>query len=275
MVTAIAAGVEGRVPVVLDASGQDAGPELWRQVPGVLALIGPAGGLELQARLGKVGGIRLGPDGHMGDSLLALCETAQLALSGAADLVPDHADFAWTGPRVVPVRAGGRGIEALLCEMGEQARRLETMRFVFTDAALNADPDRLRQLGARIPAWLQGAEWAARVEADDRRRNGLSRGDLRMAVTGGLRRLAVTLRPGAEDAAADFLAQAEEAGVIVQADLDGEGGPGMAAFVEAQAARIHRLRLTGGASPRLAAIATAINAAAPRRAGLAFAEVLL
>lgn len=272
----IAEAAAGRgVPVLLDGSagGAEAG---WRGLPGLFAILGPGGGLEVQAQVGKVGGMRYASALGTGERLLALCQLAQAALSGAPACLADYDDFSWRGARVVPLRAGDRPIAALMCEMVEQARRHETAQFFFRDAALNARPERLREIGAELPRWLQGAEWAGRVEIGAGR---LARAELKAAVAGGLRRLGMTLpdldAPDAAPlaaAAAEALAQAAEAGVRLHLRL-AAAGPATLDLVAAQAGRIHRLHLEAEAPAPARTLARRINAAPESRAGRAFAEL--
>lgn len=273
----IAEAAAGRgVPVLLDGSagGAEAG---WRGLPGLFAILGPGGGLEVQAQVGKVGGMRYASELGTGERLLALCQLAQAALSGAPACLADYDDFSWRGARVVPLRAGDRPIAALMCEMVEQARRHETAQFFFRDAALNARPDRLREIGAELPRWLQGAEWAGRVEIGTGRR--LGRAELKAAVAGGLRRLGLTLpdldAPEAAPlaaTAAEALAQAAEAGVRLHLRL-AAADPATLDLVAAQAGRIHRLHLEAEAPAAAQTLARRINAAPESRAGRAFAEL--
>lgn len=260
------------IPVLLDRSRGE-GPQ---DLAGLFATLGP-GGLEVQAQVGKVSGMRLAAHGT-GEGLLALCHTAQMAVTGEAEHIPDYADFDWPGAPVIPVRAGMRSIEALMCEMLEQARRHEVTQFLFRDPALNARPECLREIASHLPAWLPGAEWAAEVAIDTRRRNGLSRAELRAALAGGLRRVAVTIPDldhaavDLQQAAADMLTQGAEAGLLIHARVAGDAGPVTLGL--AGAGRLHRLRALGEPSPAVAALMAQVNARPESRAGLAFARVL-
>jgi anaerobic magnesium-protoporphyrin IX monomethyl ester cyclase len=190
------------------------------------------------------------------------------------DQVPmaDFSDFPWDRypVRIVPMMTGRgcqwdkcmfcsdvisasgrtfrtRSVTNVLVEMQEQARRHETTNFLFLDLKLNSYPDMLRGIAAQVQDYVQGAEWIGTVHVDLRHDNGLSKADLRAAVTGGMRRISFGLESGSQrlldlmrkgtsvEANSEFIRSAFEAGLSIRCTMF-KGYPGETAEDMAQTA---------------------------------------
>lgn len=180
------------------------------------------------------------------------------------DQVPmaDFSDFPWDRypVRIVPMMTGRgcqwdkcmfcsdvvsasgrtyrtRTVNNVLLEMQEQARRNETTNFLFLDLKLNSYPDMLRGIAAELQDYVQGAEWIGTVHVDLRPDNGLSKADLKAAVTGGMRRISFGLESGSQRlldlmrkgtsvaANSEFIRNAYEAGLSIRCTMF-KGYPG-------------------------------------------------
>jgi anaerobic magnesium-protoporphyrin IX monomethyl ester cyclase len=180
------------------------------------------------------------------------------------DQVPmaDFSDFPWDRypVRIVPMMTGRgcqwdkcmfcsdvvsasgrtfrtRSVTNVLLEMQEQARRNETTNFLFLDLKLNSYPDMLRGIAAQAQDYVQGAEWIGTVHVDLRPDNGLSKGDLKAAATGGMRRISFGLESGSQrlldlmrkgtsvEANSEFIRNAFEAGLSIRCTMF-KGYPG-------------------------------------------------
>jgi anaerobic magnesium-protoporphyrin IX monomethyl ester cyclase len=146
-------------------------------------------------------------------------------------------------------------------EIRELSRRHETNNFVFLDLKLNSDPATWRGIINRIQENAPGAQWVGTVHVDQRKDNGLSRGDLRAAVHAGMRRVSFGLESGSQrmldamrkgctvEENSRFIREAHEAGLSVRCTMF-KGYPGETAedlkktadFLEEHALYIDRLR---------------------------------
>ncbi len=137
--------------------------------------------------------------------------------------IPDFSDFPWDRypVRIVPVMTGRgcqwndcvfcsdvisgsgrtfrtRSVENLMLELREQALRHQTANFLFLDLKLNSNPAMLRGIVEHIQSYVPGAQWVGTVHVDLRKDNGLSRRELRVAVTAGMRRVSFGLETGSQ-----------------------------------------------------------------------------
>lgn len=190
------------------------------------------------------------------------------------DQVPmaDFSDFPWDRypVRIVPMMTGRgcqwdkcmfcsdvvsasgrtfrtRSVTNVLIEMQEQARRNQTTNFLFLDLKLNSYPDMLRGIAAQVQDYVQGAEWIGTVHVDLRPDNGLSKIDLKSAVTSGMRRISFGLESGSQrlldqmrkgtsvEANSEFIRNAFEAGLSIRCTMF-KGYPGETADDMAQTA---------------------------------------
>ena len=200
--------------------------------------------------------------------------------------MPDYTDFPWDRypVRIIPMMTGRgcqwdkcrfcsdvvsvngrtfrtRSVENVLHEMQEQARRHDTVSFVFLDLKLNSYPDMIRGIASRIQELVQGAEWIGTVHVDQRRDNGLSAADLNAAVRGGMRRVSFGLESGSQrlldlmnkgctvERNSQFIREAHAAGLSIRCTMF-KGYPGETAadmeqtadFLEAHADLLDRVR---------------------------------
>jgi len=176
--------------------------------------------------------------------------------------IPDYTDFPWDRypVRIIPMMSGRgcqwdkcrfcsdvvsvngrtfrtRSVENVLHEMQEQSRRHDTTSFVFLDLKLNSYPEMIRGIAKGIQDLVQGAEWIGTVHVDLRKDNGLSREDLDLAVSGGMRRVSFGLESGSQrmldlmqkgcsvERNAQFIRDAHAAGLSVRCTMI-KGYPG-------------------------------------------------
>lgn len=237
--------------------------DIWRQVPGVKAIVGGEVDLVLPRIVAAVcsgtdllqfEGVML-PDGRKSPPAAPLRNLDLVP-------VPDFTDFPWDRYRlrVVPLMAGRgcqwskcvfcsdvisasgrtfrtRSVESILHEMREQARRHQTANFLFLDLKLNSDPATWRGIIAGVQAHVPGAQWLGTVHVDQRKDNGLARADLRAAVSAGMRRISFGLETGSQrllDAMhkgssvarnSEFIRYAHEAGLSLRCTMF-KGFPG-------------------------------------------------
>jgi anaerobic magnesium-protoporphyrin IX monomethyl ester cyclase len=259
----------------------------WLALPGVSAVVGAEVDLSLPAMietlceggdLGKFPGVSL-PDGTHSTGAAPLRDLDSLP-------IPDFSDFPWHRypNRIVPLMTGRgcqwnrcrfcsdvvsasgrsfrtRSLDHILWEMREQAARHDTRNFLFLDLKLNSVPDMLRGLAESIRRHVPGAEWIGTVHVDTRRDNGLSPGDLKAAVSGGMRRISFGLESGSQalldlmrkgssvERNSAFIRTAHEAGLSIRCTMfkgfPGETAEDMAAtarFLEAHAPWLDRVR---------------------------------
>lgn len=134
---------------------------------------------------------------------------------------PDYSDFPWDlyPNRIIPLMTGrgcewghctfcsdvvissgrtfrSRSIENVMGEIEYQGSRFNTDLFVFLDLKLNSDLYLWRELIARFPNAVQGAQWTASIHVDNRSDNGLSKEDLQRAHAAGLVRITCGLESG-------------------------------------------------------------------------------
>ena len=193
--------------------------EEWRKISGVSAVVGAEVDRDLPDLIDAIcrnadpfafPGVVL-PDGRQSVPARPLRLLDQTPMA-------DFTDFPWDRyPRkIVPIMTGRgcqwdkclfcsdvisvsgrtfrtRSVENVLLEMQEQARRHETINFLFLDLKLNSWPDMIRGIAKGIGRYVQGAEWIGTVHVDERADNGLSRADLEAASAGGMRRISFGL----------------------------------------------------------------------------------
>ncbi len=198
--------------------------EVWRQIPGVTAVVGAESDLGLDALLAAIGkpdemlaipGVTL-PDGRRGPPAPPLRNLDRTP-------VPDFTDFPWDRYRfpVVPVMTGRgcqwdkcsfcsdvvsvsgrtfrtRSVESVMHEMREQSQRHNTTNFLFLDLKLNSHPGMLRGIVDQVQRYVPGAEWVGTIHVDQRRDNGLTPRELRAAVNAGMRRVSFGLESGSQ-----------------------------------------------------------------------------
>ena len=260
----------------------------WRDIPALVGIVGAETDRDIAAivECAAEGGDLLQFDGVTTPA----GETSRPAapFRGLGDIpTPDYTDFPWDRYpfRVVPmmtgrgcqwskcmfcsdvVTANGRTYrtrppEAVLLEMQEQSRRHQAKSFIFTDIKLNSNPNMLRAISADLQSYVPGAEWVGTVHVDRREDNGLSRHELRAAVTAGMRRISFGFESASQrlldamDKGCDveknsaFIRHAHEAGLSVRLSMF-KGYPGetaddlveTAAFLEAHAPYIDRIRI--------------------------------
>jgi radical SAM superfamily enzyme YgiQ (UPF0313 family) len=256
-------------------------------VPGLTALVGAEADLSVRDIVAAAceGRDLLGfdgvvlPDGRRGPA------AKPLRMLDAVP-VPDFTDFPWDRypVRIVPMMASrgcqwsrcnfcsdilsvsgrtfrNRSVESVMHEMREQARRHATTNFLFLDLKLNSNPHLLRGIVENVQRNVRGAQWIGTVHVDGRQDNGLSRSELRAAVTAGMRRVSFGLESGSQkmldamdkgctvEGNSEFIRNAHEAGLSVRATMF-KGYPGETAadvemtadFLERHAAFIDRIR---------------------------------
>ena len=196
----------------------------WRSIPGLTAIVGGEVDILLPQIVMAVcsgddllqfEGLTL-PDGRQSPP-------ARPVKNFDAAPIPDFTDFPWDRYRVriIPMMTGRgcqwnrcnfcsdvisasgrtfrtRGVEAVLDEMREQARRHATTNFLFLDLKLNSNPSMFRGLVEGVQRHVPGAEWIGTVHVDRRRDNGLSRAELKAAVGAGMRRVSFGLESGSQ-----------------------------------------------------------------------------
>lgn len=259
----------------------------WLDLPGLSGVVGAEADLSLPAMvetlcaggdLRQFPGVTL-PDGTHG--------TGAAPLRGLDRLpIPDFSDFPWQRypNRIIPVMTGRgcqwakcrfcsdvlsvsgrsfrtRSLARVLEELREQAARHDTRNFLFLDLKLNSYPDMLRGLAESIRQHVPGAEWIGTVHVDTRRDNGLSPADLRLAASGGMRRVSFGLESGSQrlldimhkgstvEGNSAFIRAAHEAGLSIRCTMfkgyPGETAEDMAAtvrFLENHAPYLDRVR---------------------------------
>lgn len=261
----------------------------WLDIPGLTALVGAEADLSLPLIVGAAcdgdgmlafDGVAL-PDGRRSrpsGPLRALNETP----------VPDFTDFPWDRyrVRVLPIMTGRgcqwnrcnfcsdiisvngrtfrtRSIDSVMHEVREQSRRHQTANFLFLDLKLNSNPAMLRGITENIQRNARGAQWIGTVHVDQRRDNGLSRGELKAAAAAGMRRVSFGLESGSQrlldamdkgclvEANSEFIRNAHEAGLSVRATMF-KGYPGetaedleqTAVFLERHSPYLDRIRFS-------------------------------
>jgi len=207
--------------------------------------------------------------------------------------VPDFTDFPWDRYRVriIPLMTGRgcqwnrcnfcsdiisvsgrtfrtRSVDNVMHEMREQARRHQTTNFLFLDLKLNSNPAMFRGIIENVQRNVRGAQWIGTVHVDQRRDNGLSRADLRAAVSAGMRRISFGLETGSQrlldamdkgcsvEANSEFIRNASEAGLSVRCTMF-KGYPGETAddleltadFLERHAPFLDRVRFNDFSIP--------------------------
>lgn len=219
--------LKARLPVILGGPmfNNFAATEVWRQIPGIVCVVGAESDLSISplveaVRDGKslmrFPGLVL-PNGQR--------TPAPPPFRNLDDvLTADFSDFPWERyrVRVVPIMAGRgcqwdrctfcsdvvtvsgrtfrtRSVQNVLLEMQEQSRRCATTNFLFLDLKLNSYPDMIRGIAADIQSYVFGAEWLGTVHVDLRKDNGLSRSDLKAAALSGMRRINFGLESGSQD----------------------------------------------------------------------------
>jgi hypothetical protein len=237
--------------------------EAWRNVPGLVALVGQEADHSLPRMVDTLvrGGDLLAfdgvvlPDGRRSRPAPPLRDLGDLP-------VPDYTDFPWDRYRlrVIPVMSGRgcqwarctfcsdiistsgrtfrtRGVDAVLHEMREQSRRHQTSNFVFLDIKLNSNPAMLRGIVEQVQRYVQGAQWVGTVHVDQRKDNGLSARELKAAANAGMRRISFGFESGSQrmldamdkgctvEANAAFVRHAHEAGLSVRCTMF-KGYPG-------------------------------------------------
>lgn len=198
--------------------------DAWRNVPGLAALVGGEVDLTLpkivEAVVAKTDLLRFPgvvlPDGRRSGEAPPLRELDAVP-------VPDFSDFPFDRyrMRVIPIMTGRgcqwnrcvfcndivtasgrtfrtRSLDSVLYELEEQMRRHDAANFVFLDLKLNSYPDMLRGIAENIRRHVPGAQWVGTVHVDTRADNGLSHGDLRGYVKGGMRRVSFGLESGSQ-----------------------------------------------------------------------------
>ena len=228
--------------------------DMWRQIPGITAIVGAEADLGLDAIFDAIGdpdallaipGVTL-PDGRRGPPAPPLRQLDRAP-------IPDFTDFPWDRYRfpVVPIMTGRgcqwdkcrfcsdvvsvngrtfrtRSVESVMHEMREQSLRHATTNFLFLDLKLNSHPGMLRGIVENVQRYVPGAEWVGTIHVDQRADNGLSPRELRAAVNAGMRRVSFGLESGSQrmldtmdkgttvEANAAFIRQAYEAGLSVR-----------------------------------------------------------
>ena len=250
----------------------------WRGLPGIIGIVGAEADRSIcdlvdavctERKLISFPGVML-PDGTRSQAAAPLRNLDDTPL-------PDYTDFPWDRypVRIIPLMTGRgcqwdkcvfcsdvisvsgrtfrtRSVENVLLEMQEQARRHATANFLFLDLKLNSFPDMIRGIAAEIQRYVQGAEWVGTVHVDLRKDNGLSRGDLELAVKGGMRRVSFGLESGSQrmldlmrkgssvEANSEFIRNAYDAGLSIRCTMF-KGFPGeTAADMEATAIFLER-----------------------------------
>jgi len=261
--------------------------DAWRTIPGLAAVVGAEVDADLPEIVRTVceGGDLLAFDGVVApDGRRSSAAKPFRRLDET--LVPDFTDFPWDRYRVriVPMMAGrgcqwdrctfcsdvssvsgrtfrNRSLEHVMHEMREQSRRHQTGNFLFLDLKLNSNPNLLRGIVENVQRNVRGAQWIGTVHVDQRRDNGLSRGELRAAVSAGMRRVSFGLESGSQrmldamdkgctvEGNAEFIRNAYEAGLSVRCTMfsgyPGETGRDLeltADFLEAHGRYIDRIR---------------------------------
>jgi radical SAM superfamily enzyme YgiQ (UPF0313 family) len=261
--------------------------EAWRAIPGIRAVVG--GEFDLAAPdlvratcagedLLRFDGVCL-PDGRRSPPAPPLRPLDRTP-------VPDFTDFPWDlyPFRIVPLMTGRgcqwnrcvfcsdvvsasgrtfrtRGVESVMLEMQEQARRHRTSNFLFLDLKLNSNPNMMRGISENVQHFVPGAEWIGTVHVDLRKDNGLSPGELKAAVRAGMRRISFGLETGSQrlldamdkgssvEANSAFIRHAYEAGLSIRCTMF-KGFPGETAddlkqtadFLEQHARYLDRVR---------------------------------
>ena len=202
----------------------DEAAEVWREVPGLTAIIAGEVDRSIPDVVAAVcagrdllsfEGVTL-PDGRRSRAATPLRPLDEVP-------TPDFSDFPWDRyrTRIIPIMTGRgcqwnrctfcsdiisvsgrsfrtRSLEAVLQEMREQARRHQTSDFLFLDLKLNSNPALFRGLIENVQRNVRGAQWIGTVHVDQRKDNGLSRRDLREASLAGLRRVSFGLETGSQ-----------------------------------------------------------------------------
>jgi radical SAM superfamily enzyme YgiQ (UPF0313 family) len=124
-----------------------------------------------------------------------------------------------------------RSIENVMLELREQSRRHHSSNFLFLDLKLNSNPNMLRGISEQIQTYVPGAEWIGTVHVDLRNDNGLSRRDLKAAVSSGMRRISFGLESGSQNMLdamlkgstveknSEFIRNAYEAGLSIRCTM--------------------------------------------------------
>ncbi|RVT43950.1 B12-binding domain-containing radical SAM protein [Sphingobium algorifonticola] len=231
--------------------------DVWRQIPGVTAVVGAESDVSIGAMVEAVirrndllsfPGIML-PDGQTSGIAPPFRRLDQIP-------IPDFTDFPWDRypVRVIPIMTGRgcqwgkcmfcsdvvtasgrtfrtRPLESVLLEIEELSRRHQTTNFIFIDIKLNSYPDMLRGIANNIQRLVRGAEWIGTVHVDQRDDNGLSRKDLFDAVRGGMRRVSFGLESGSQrmldlmqkgcvvERNSEFIRHAHEAGLSIRCTM--------------------------------------------------------
>jgi radical SAM superfamily enzyme YgiQ (UPF0313 family) len=237
--------------------------EAWRTIPGLTAIIGAEVDLDLPKIISTViqggdllqfGGVTL-PDGRFSSAAAPMRKLDRVP-------VPDFTDFPWDRyrMRVLPIMTGRgcqwakctfcsdvvsvngrtfrtRSVESIMHEVRELSRRHDSTNFIFLDLKLNSSPAVFRGIVENIQRNAPGAQWIGTVHVDQRSDNGLSRRDLREAVTAGMRRVSFGLESGSQElldrmakgctveANSEFIRNAHEAGLSVRCTMF-KGYPG-------------------------------------------------
>ena len=267
---------EHGVPLLLGgpAFNIEATAEAWRDVPGMVALVGGEVDLQLPdivetvisgGDLLRFPGVVL-PDGRRSGTAPPLRELDRVP-------VPDFADFPFDRyrMRIIPVMTGRgcqwnrcvfcndivtasgrtfrtRSVDSVLYELEEQMRRHDATNFLFLDLKFNSHPAMMRGIAENIRRHVPGAQWVGTVHVDQRKDNGLSHADLRAYVRGGMRRVSFGLESGSQrlldtmdkgcsvERNGQFVREASEAGLSVRCTMF-KGFPGETHQDLAQTAR--------------------------------------
>lgn len=250
---------EMKIPVLLGGPmlNLPATADVWRNIPGVTAVIGAESDVSIGDMVETVirGGDLLAfpgvmlPDGRTSGVAPPFRRLDQIP-------IPDFTDFPWDRypVRVIPIMTGRgcqwgkcmfcsdvittsgrtfrtRPVEAVMLEIEELARRHQTTNFIFIDIKLNSYPDMLGGIANNIQRLVRGAEWIGTVHVDQRQDNGLSRKDLFDAVRGGMRRVSFGLESGSQrmldlmqkgclvERNSEFIRHAHEAGLSIRCTI--------------------------------------------------------
>lgn len=247
------------IPVILGgpAFNLPGTAEAWREIPGLLAVVGAESDLMIPdiVRAAIAGGDLLTFDGVVLPDGRRSGPAGPLRGLDRAP-IPDFTDFPWDryGFRVIPVMTGRgcqwnrctfcsdivstsgrtfrtRGLANVMTELREQSRRHNTGNFLFIDLKLNSNPNMFRGIIEEIQTHVPGAQWIGTVHVDERRDSGLSRRDLRAAVASGMRRISFGLESGSQrmldamdkgcsvEANSAFIRHAHEAGLSVRCTM--------------------------------------------------------
>lgn len=214
------------VPVVIGgpAFSQPEVARAWTALPGVSAVVGA----EFERRISSFclevlsgSGISPTPGVFLPNGETTPLPRAETALDELG--LPDYSDFPWSAyvNRMVPVQMGrgcgwgrcrfcgdivtanGRGfrsrtVRRVLDEMHAQAKRHDTLNFVFLDLKLNSSPPAWRELVSGIKAELPGARWIGSVHVESGVDCGLELDDLVSARAAGMVRVTFGLESGSQ-----------------------------------------------------------------------------